>query len=160
MKKYTVTHWGKYAPDAYVSNGVIGFRFPKDPFERVLGLMAGFTTLREKMHVEALAVLPAPRYRFALDGREAEPEILKQSYDFSNGEFFTEAVLCAGGKTVTVGYTVYCSRTSPTLLLSHLSYAGDPCVLSVRLGYEVRPGYEYTLGPTKPYEGNDSFDGK
>ena len=45
MKKHTVTTWGKNAPDAYVSNGVIGFRFPKNPFVNVLGLMAGFTTL-------------------------------------------------------------------------------------------------------------------
>ena len=160
MKKHTVTYWGKYAPDAYVSNGVIGFRFPKDPFRNVQGLMAGFTTLREKMHVEALAVLPAPRLAFAVDGVPAETEILEQSYDFSNGEFTTEAKLNSAGKSVRISYTVYCSRTSPTLLMSHIVYSGDPCTLSVSVSYEVRKGYEYTLGKTKPYEGDEDFDGK
>ena len=160
MKKYTVTHWGKYAPEAYVSNGVIGFRFPKDPFRNVLGLMAGFTTLREKVHVEALAALPAPSLAFALDGVPAEPRILEQSYDFSNGEFSTRAELTAGGGTVTVLYTVCCSRTSPTLLLSSLSFSGDPCVLSVTVSYAVRAGYEYTLGAPRFWEGNSAFDGK
>ena len=160
MKTHTVTQWGKYAPDAYVSNGVIGFRFPKDPFRGVLGLMSGFTTLRENVQVEALAVLPAPRIVFSLDGKEAEPEILSQSYDFSNGEFTTDARLETNGKSVRLRYTVFCSRTCPTLLMASLAFSGDPAALRIDLSYRVRAGTEYTLGPAKLFEGNSAFDGK
>ena len=79
----TADQWGPHSPDAYVSNGLIGFRFPKDPFREVLGLMSGFTTLREKIQVEALAVLPAPVIGFSLDGDSADPETVSQSYDLS-----------------------------------------------------------------------------
>ena len=156
----TADSWGPHSPDAYVSNGLIGFRFPKDPFREVLGLMSGFTTLREKIQVEALAVLPAPVIGFSLDGESADPETVSQSYDLSNGEFTTKAVLKAAGKEVSVVYTVYCSRTSPTLLMSHIFYSGDPCEMAVSVSYASRSGYGYTLGEGKPFEGYGLFDGK
>ena len=136
MKTHTVTYWGKYAPDAYVSNGVIGFRFGKNPFSRVIGMMAGFTTLREQVQVEALAILPSPKLVFEVSGQTAEPEILSQSYDFADGEFMTTARI----GSVTVTHTVYCSRTCPTLLIAHLTFASEQGTVpvAVNLSYEVR----------------------
>ncbi|MBQ4575904.1 MAG: glycoside hydrolase family 65 protein [Clostridia bacterium] len=157
MKKYTVTYWGKYAPEAYVSNGVIGFRFGKNPFTGAIGLLAGFTTLREKMQVEAMAVLPTAQLTFEVDGTAIEPEILSQSYDFANGEFTTTARL----GNVTLTYMLYCSRTCPTLLISHLTFTGTPAAIAVNLSYDVREEYRYTLGGAKYFEGfNDALDGK
>ena len=43
MTKHTVTSWGEYSPSAYVSNGFIGFRFAKDPFKDIIGLLSGNT---------------------------------------------------------------------------------------------------------------------
>ncbi len=156
MKNHIVTYWGRYAPDAYVSNGVIGFRFGKNPFVRIIGMMAGFTTLREKMHVEALAILPAPQISFEVDGIPAEPEILSQAYDFKNGEFTTTAKL----GNVTVTYMVYCSRTCPTLLMSHLAFFGASASVAVNISYDVRDEHRYTLSEAKVWEGNRAFDGK
>lgn len=161
MKTHSVTYWGKYAPEAYVSNGVIGFRFGRNPFTGALGLLAGFTALRERVHVEAMAVLPTPQLAFEADGQTVEPEILEQSYDFSNGEFTTKAKLPCGGGDVTVTYMVYCSRTSPTLLMSHLTFAGSPAKIAVNVSYAVRDEHQYTLGEAKCFEGyKNLFDGK
>ncbi len=158
MKTHTVTYWGKYAPDAYVSNGVIGFRFGKNPFSRVIGMMAGFTTLREQVQVEALAILPSPELVFEVAGQTAEPEILSQSYDFSNGEFTTTAKI----GSVTVTHTVYCSRTCPTLLIAHLSFASEQGTVpvAVNLTYKVRDEHRYTLSESRCWKGNRAFDGK
>ncbi len=157
MKKHTVTYWGKYAPEAYVSNGMIGFRFGKNPFTHAIGLLSGFTTLREKVQVEALAILPTPQLTFEVDGAAVEPEILSQSYDFANGEFTTTAKL--GGVTVT--YMLYCSRTCPTLLISHLTFTGTPAAVALNLSYDVRDEHRYTLGDAKYFEGfHNAFDGK
>ncbi|MBQ8718051.1 MAG: hypothetical protein IJY66_02155, partial [Clostridia bacterium] len=157
MKTHTVTYWGKYAPEAYVSNGVIGFRFGKNPFIRATGLMAGFTTLREKMQVEAMALVPTPQLTFAVDGIIIEPEILSQSYDFATGEFTTTAKLA----DVTVTYLLYCSRTCPTLLMSHLTFTGRPAAVAVDVSYAVCDEYRYTLGDAKYFGGyENAFDGK
>ena len=157
MKKHVVTYWGKYAPEAYVSNGLIGFRFGKNPFLGAVGLLAGFATLREKMQVQALAVLPTPQLSFEVDGMAIEPEILSQSYDFATGEFTTTAKL----GTVTLNYLLYCSRTCPTLLISHLTFTGAGATVAVNVHYGVREEHRYTLGDAKCFEGyQDAFDGK
>ncbi len=156
MKKYTVTYWGKYAPDAYVSNGVIGFRFGKNPFTNAIGLMAGFTTLREGPEVEALAILPTPQLSFEVDGAVVEPETVSQSYDFANGEFTTVAKL----GEVMLEHTVYCSRTSPTLLIAHFKFTGKSVPVAVDLTYDVRDEHRYTLSDTKFFGGSAGKDGK
>ncbi len=161
MKTHTVTYWGKYAPPAYVSNGFIGFRFAKNPFTEAIGLMSGFTTLRERVQVEALAVLPTPQLAFSLDGEAVTPAILSQSYDFANGEFTTTARLTAGDKSVDVTYLLYCSRTSPTLLMSRLDFTcAVPAEVSADISYAVRDEHRYTLDEAQYFPGNSAFDGK
>ncbi len=155
MKKHTVTNWGKFAPEAYVANGLIGFRVGKNPFTKMTGLMSGFTTLREGPEVEALAIVPTPELAFEVNGSPAEPEILSQTYDFANGEFTTEAKL----GDVAVSYTMYCSRTCPTLLVTHLTFRGDASV-AVNLSYGVKEEFRYTLSDAKYVTGGGRFDGK
>ncbi len=148
MKKHTITKWGQYPCDAYVSNGLIGFRIGKNPFARPVGMMAGFTTLREKKLVEAMAILPTPELKFEIDGRVIEPEIVSQSYDFSNGELSTVAKL----DNVTVEHTVYCSRTSPTLLMTRLDFScgsGAPVNVGIGVTFDVREEHRYTLSEAR-----------
>lgn len=148
MRKHTVTKWGAHPADAYVSNGIIGFRFEKNPFVRPIGMMAGFTTLREKKQVEAMAILPTPEMTFEVDGKAVEPQVISQSYDFSNGELTTELQL---GK-IALSHTVYCSRTSPTLLMTHLNFSnngGEPVEVGIDVSFDVREEHRYTLSEVK-----------
>lgn len=162
MRKHTVTYWGKHAPMAYVSNGFIGFRFAKDPFNKVIGMLGGFTAVRERVQVEAMSVIPAPKLTFRYGGNAIEPEIKSQTYDFSCGEFTTEAVLDCGGAKADVTYTVFCSRTSPSVLISTISAKGELAeALRLTVEYEVCEDWKYTVAETKfvaPLEGH--YDGK
>ncbi len=161
MKKHTITYWGKNAPKAYVSNGFIGFRFGKNAFEDSFALLNGFTTIREN-RVEGLAVVPAPRLTFLYNGVTVAPQIKAQSYDFANGEFSTEAIVDCGGTPVEVTYMVYCSRTSPTLLVSSVCAKGD-CAgkLMLRTTYEIPETHKHTVSDmiVSQYF-DDSFDCK
>lgn len=160
MKIHRMDYWKEDAVDSYVSNGFIGFRIAKNPFEQVTGLLNGFTTLREK-EVQGWAVLPTPKLTFLYGEKAVEPEILEQSYDFSVGEFTTTAKLCCGEKKVTVNYTLYCSRTSPTLLISHLMFSGEAVKIGVDISYAVHDKYTHTVGEALYFGGRkDRYDGK
>lgn len=162
MKKHTVSHWNEFSPTAYVSNGFIGFRIGKNPFDNVIGMLGGFTTVRENVEVEAMSVIPAPKISFKYGGCTLEPEIKSQTYDFSCGEFTTEAYLDCGGTKTEVTYTVYCSRTSPSIFVASVSAKGDLTdKLKLSVEYEVAENWKYTVSETKftdPREG--LFDGK
>jgi len=170
MKKHTTTRWGEYAADTFVGNGFIGFRFAKNPFKEVVGCNLGFTTLRDNKignyiptigycmvddGTQCLAAMPAPGFIFAINGYRATEEIVSQTYDFSNGEFTTEAILSVEHKKwkVQVQYMVYCPRTAPTLLMSNLTFKGDPSLkLQFDLYYNVRPYHQHTLGKHEEFE--------
>lgn len=165
MKKHVVTNWHEHSPEAYISNGVIGLRVGKNPFQNVQGLLAGFTSVREHVHVEALSAIPTPNFTFTVRNEENKaeflkrpivPQILKQEYDFSNGEFTTFAKI----GTVDVEYTIYCSRVRPTLMVGHLKFTGEPQKLKIRLKYAVIDKLKYTVGEGRYIGGIDSFDGK
>ena len=142
MKKHTVTKWGPHPVDAYVSNGLIGFRIGKNPFVRPIGMMAGFTTLREKKQVEAMAILPTSELTFVIDGKVTEAQVISQSYDFSNGELTTELKL----GEIALTHTVYCSRTSPTLLMAHMSFSSEKSAnIEINVSFDVREEHKYTL---------------
>lgn len=162
MKKHTVTSWSEFAPSAYVSNGFIGFRFPKNPFKNVIGLLSGFYGMRKGVEVEALAGITVPEISFIYDNLQVEPEIVSQSYDFSCGELETCAVLDCNGKKISVSYTVFCSRTSPTLLMSKLCFTSDEeCSLTVNVENKVCERLQFTVSGLEqlPYC-NDDHDGK
>jgi len=162
MKKHTITHWSKNAPKAYVSNGFTGFRIGKNAFDDISGLLAGFTTFR---NVEALAVVPAPHLSFSYKRETVLPEIKSQSYDFSNGEFTTEAVLDCDGHSVALTYTVFCSRTSPTLFIGTVTAKGElPDLLKMMVRFEMQ-SHRFTvseLNYAEPYTDpvTSFFDGR
>ena len=164
MKKYTITEWSKHAPKAYLSNGFVGFRVGKNAFTDITGILAGFTTFRYT--VQGLAYVPAPCITFSYKNNRLDPRIKSQSYDFSCGEFTTEAVLDCEGVPVSVTYRQLCSRTSPTLFIGTVKAVGDIAEpLKLTLNYEVNKDGE-TVSELKceaPYPNPDVvsyFDGK
>ena len=163
MTKHTVTSWGEYSPSAYVSNGFIGFRFAKDPFKDIIGLLSGFYGMRSGPDVEALSAIPVPNLTFYYQNEVVQPQIVSQTYDFSCGELETEAVLEFDGKKVSANYLLFCSRTSPTLLMSSLKLKSSEALrISVNVEYKIY--YERLKSTVSeieycPYCGND-HDGK
>ncbi|MBR5452853.1 MAG: glycoside hydrolase family 65 protein, partial [Clostridia bacterium] len=164
MKKYTITQCGKYDPEAYLSNGFVGFRVGKNAFSDITGLLSGFTTYRYT--IQGLAYIPAPCISFSYKDKTAEPRIVSQSYDFSNGEFTTEAVLDCDGSEVSLTYRMLCSRTSPSLLIGTVTAVGELSEpLKMILSYEIKCASETVaeLIYEEPYPDpnvTSCFDGK
>ncbi len=138
MKKHTFSSWGEFSPAAYVSNGFIGFRFKKNPFHHVQGLLSGFYEIGgEGRGVQSMSFLPSPVVKFLFRDQEIEPVIIEQSYDFYTAEMETLFTLDCDGEIVTGTYTVFCSRTSPSLLLSEFSFISEnPCDIGVNVHFE------------------------
>lgn len=146
MKKHTTRFWGEFSPRAYVSNGFAGFRFGKNAFEDSWGLLAGFTAIREQAEVEAQCVVPTPILTFYYNGDPIQPETVSQTYDFSCGEFITNAALECDGKSVEVEYTVFCSRTSPSLLIGIVKASGEiDGKLTLTVNYKMNETYAYMV---------------
>ena len=61
MKQHTIHDRMPDAPEAYLSNGVIGLRVGRNPMQEITGLLSGFSTLLERHEVEALAPIPCPK---------------------------------------------------------------------------------------------------
>ncbi len=162
MKKHTVSYFGKYSPPAYVSNGFIGFRIPKNAFEGVVGLLGGFTAVRHGSEVEGLSVIPAPALEFFCDGVKVEAKTVSQTYDFSCGEFVCNSQLEYKDQRIALEYMIFASRTSPTLMYCSLKATGDySCTLKAQLRYEVEDSHQYTVGDFVYYEPKENhYDGK
>ncbi|MBQ3065091.1 MAG: glycoside hydrolase family 65 protein [Clostridia bacterium] len=162
MKKHTITHWNKNAPKAYVSNGFIGFRIGKNPFSDISGMLTGFSVGIVPEHsTEELVHIPVPHISFSYKGDTVIPEILSQTYDFSNGELSTESLLHCIDGDVTLSYTVFCCRTSPTLFIGSLCANGnlpDDLNITVHFPIEKNP---YTISGWECSDPNeDLYDGK
>lgn len=162
MKKHIVTEWSEFSPPAYVSNGFIGFRFPKNPFKETVGLLSGFYGVKEGPDVEAFSIIPTPNITFYCMNKPVEPQIISQSYDFSTGELETSAILNCADTVTNVTYTVFCSRTSPTLLVSSMKFKSDKsCRINVNVAYQIQDKYASTVSEIEgyPYYKGD-HDGK
>ncbi len=162
MRKHTFNNWNEFSPRAYVANGFIGFRFGKDPFHDAYGLLAGFTSLRVGDGVESWSILPTPWFDFKVNGRKATPEFIRQNYDFSCGEFETEVEFRSETETVYMTYTVFCSRTSPTMLISEFKMkATKPVTLEMHVEYGLYERWVPTIAEIipSPLDTND-YDGK
>ncbi len=162
MLKHVVTNWNEFSPPAYVSNGFIGFRFAKNPFKETVGLLSGFYGVKKGPDVEAFSVIPTPNITFYYMNQLVEPQIISQSYDFSTGELETSAILNCGDKVTYITYMVFCSRTSPTLLVSSLKVKSDKrCRVRINIAYQIQDGYMSTVSETEGYPYcNEDHDGK
>lgn len=122
MKRHTVTDFPKNPQKAYVANGFIGFRFGKNPLIDSTGLLSGFSTRRLN---EQFAVVPTPHITFQRGDDRMRTTVKSQTYDFSNGELTTEMTLSCGDKSYDLEYTVFASRTSPSILAAIITLNGD-----------------------------------
>lgn len=134
MKQYTIYDRMPDAPQAYLSNGMVGLRVGRNPMQEINGLLSGFSTLLERHEVEALAPIPCPKIdiitgsmdpisgRSMLTGPQSRFAFESQTYDFSNGELTTRFTYCpADGRDIACEHVIFCSRTSPTLYLTRLT---------------------------------------
>lgn len=74
MKKHTIYKRMPDAPEAYLSNGMVGLRVGRNPMQEMTGLLSGFSTFLERHEVEALAPIPCPKI-----------DIITGSFDPMNG---------------------------------------------------------------------------
>ena len=149
MKQHTIYERMPDAPEAYLSNGMIGLRIGRNPMQEISGLLSGFSTRLERHEVEALAPIPCPKIdiitgsmnpmsgRSMLTGPRSRFAFHSQTYDFSCGELTTNFTYCpADGRDIACEHVVFCSRTSPTLTLIRLTLtalADVDATLCVRL---------------------------
>jgi protein-glucosylgalactosylhydroxylysine glucosidase len=123
MKTHRITKPDPSYQPAYVANGFVGLRVGVNPFIGQTALLAGFTGSHELFGAEAYASIPAVQYNLMLDGSSLQKhpqgyELIEQAYDFSCGELVTKfAFTNARGQTLTGTSLVYCSRTSPSVVI-------------------------------------------
>jgi protein-glucosylgalactosylhydroxylysine glucosidase len=123
MKKHRITKKDPNFQPAYVANGFVGLRVGTNPFIGQTALLAGFTGSHERHGVEAYAPIPAVQYNLMMDGSSLQKhsegyELIEQVYDFSSGELVTKfAFTNVRGQKLTGTSLVYCSRTSPSVVI-------------------------------------------
>jgi trehalose/maltose hydrolase-like predicted phosphorylase len=138
MKKHQLKDLSGKLPPAYLSNGLIGFRIGANPLENVQGVLQGFTSVKEWAKVEAYAGIPTPEIQFLLNDEPAIVSVQAQSYDFSCAELETELELKTSAKTVHVMNRIFCSRTSPTLLISSFTFqTQQACRITMDVSYQL-----------------------
>lgn len=125
MKKYELnSDKGLLAP-AYVANGFIGFRFCPDTLNNNNpGRLSGFDKHQEN-YISKCAPIPTPSVYLYADGKrlsDTDYRFVKQTYDFSCGELETTySIRTQDGKKAALTHLIFCSRTSPTLLVYRIS---------------------------------------
>lgn len=136
MKKHRITTPDPHYQPAYVANGFVGLRVGTNPFSGQTALLAGITGSHERFGVEALAPIPAVQSNFSLDGSSLEKNpdgfhLLEQTYDFACGELSTAfAFTNARGQQLSGTSLIYCSRTSPSLVVQQTQLQVlQPCEL-------------------------------
>lgn len=157
MRKHTIFTSPGTREAAYVANGFVGLRVGTNPLSGQTALLAGFTGSHERYGVEAYAPVPAPQFDIAMDGDalSQNPDgyaLSEQTYDFSAAELLTSFSFTNHHSQALQGSSlVYCSRTSPSLVVEELQLAVrqecdltfsillDPTKLPVRTRLTVSP---------------------
>jgi trehalose/maltose hydrolase-like predicted phosphorylase len=115
----------------YVSNGVIGIRYPGLPHLPGTTMVNGFAGIDPDDGVEGFARAPfAIATDVQLDGVWASnaPEwtrLVRQRYDFATGELHTRWTFRVEGTTATVDSLVFCPRSVPALAASEITVRVD-----------------------------------
>ncbi|MFN2132337.1 MAG: hypothetical protein ACK2VD_17555 [Anaerolineae bacterium] len=123
MKTHTIVTAPQNHQPAYVANGFVGLRVGTNPFLGQTALLAGFTGSHERFGVEAYAPIPPVQTNLMMDGSSLQKypegyELIEQAYDFSCGELRTRfAFTNSRGQRLEGSSVVYCSRTSPSLVV-------------------------------------------
>ncbi len=139
MKKFTTTKWYELSPPAYISNGFVGLKIGKNPYANNSALLSGFYGVHDgRRDVETICAVPTLKVRFLYEGNEVFPETLSQTYDFSCGEFETISVIKVNDITIDLSHTIFCSRTSPSIVAAEISMkCSEPIKLQIETSFEL-----------------------
>lgn len=148
----TVTDFsGEYEP-AVLSNGFIGLRPGKNPYEECPVYVAGYVQRHEIFGSSRLAQCPNPiRTMIYVDGEELELLPQKQSLDMSCGEFTTTMRACLHGTPVlNVESVLFACRSVPGLVVQHVTITPTASVdVKIQIVPEIVPenGSVYCRAP-------------
>src|SRR5436190_1431730 len=127
----------------YVSNGVVGIRYPALPHLPGTTMVNGFAGVNLDDGVEGFARAPfALATDVQLDGvwASAAPEwtqLIHQGYDFATAELHSTWTFTVGGTTATVDSLVFCPRSVPSLAVCQLTVRVDaPAALVLAAGID------------------------
>ena len=133
-----VTRWKPEYLPAYLSNGLIGLRVGKYPMLEGLAIVSGLAAVHPKEKVEGFARGPYPcAGDLVIDGermsdRTGEIHLVRQRYDFANGELHTELRWRCREVTATIEVITFCSRTRPTVVAQETAVSVDrACTLGI-----------------------------
>lgn len=124
MKTYTLDSCNPELPWAYVSNGLVGLRVPRDPSQAGEVRLNGCYEPSSQHQSESIALIPYPlALSIAVDDRElmGHAEAFRsQRYDFSNGELTTDQSYRLPDGPLRVETLVVCLRTMPSVVLQRV----------------------------------------
>jgi protein-glucosylgalactosylhydroxylysine glucosidase len=159
-------------PDAlppYLSNGVLGIRFPGVPYLTGTTMVNGFAGIHPNDGVEGFARAP---FVLATDVQISEvwastaPEwirVLEQRYDFATAELHTLWTFKVDGTTATIETTAFCSRSVPALAACDVQVTLDgPADVALAAGIDPTgvPGYADSVAQPQDQGPNENVDGR
>ena len=153
----------------YLSNGLVGLRYPGVPTLRGTTMVGGFAGIDPSDGVEGFARAPfALATDLQVDGVWASqaPEwvrLIEQAYDFATGELRTTWSFRVGGTTATVENLVFCSRSVPTLVAARVTVRLDaPGDIAVCGGIDPDdvPGFAEAQAQPQRQGPNEGVDGR
>jgi protein-glucosylgalactosylhydroxylysine glucosidase len=159
-------------PDAlppYLSNGVLGIRFPGVPHLSGTTMVNGFAGIHPNDGVEGFARAPfvlAADVQIAGVWASAAPEwirVVGQRYDFATGELHTAWTFRVDGTTATIETIAFCSRTLPALAACDVNVRVDgPADVALAAGIDPTgvPGYADAVAQPQDQGPNEGVDGR
>lgn len=154
---------------AYVSNGVVGLRYPGLPHLPGITMVNGFSGRNPEDGVEGFARAPfAVATDVSLHGVWASdaPEWTRfrsQRYDFATGELRTVWELRVDGSTATVESLVFCPRSVPALAACEITVRVDsPAEIAIVAGIDPAdvPGRGDAHAQPQQQGPNEGVDGR
>ena len=159
-------------PDAlppYLSNGVVGIRFPGVPYLTGTTMVNGFAGIHPNDGVEGFARAPfvlAADVELSGVWASMAPEwirVIEQRYDFATAELHTLWTFRVDGTTATIETTAFCSRTVPALAACDVEVRVDgPADVALAAGIDPTgvPGYADSVAQPQDQGPNEDVDGR
>jgi trehalose/maltose hydrolase-like predicted phosphorylase len=153
----------------YLSNGIVGIRWPGLPHLSGITMVGGFAGVDPADGVEGFARAPfALATDVQLDGvwASAAPEwtrVVKQRYDFATAELETTWTLRVGETTATVEALAFCPRGVPAVVATRVSMRVDrPADVAIAAGVDPTdvPGHADSRAQPQDQGPNEDVDGR
>jgi trehalose/maltose hydrolase-like predicted phosphorylase len=153
----------------YLSNGVLGIRFPGVPYLAGTTMISGFAGINPDDGVEGFARAPfVLAADVQLDGvwASAAPEWIRlqeQRYDFGTAELHTVWTFRVNDATATVEIVAFCSRTVPALAACEVVVRVDGAAdIAVAAGVDPTgvPGVAENYAQPQDQGPNEGVDGR